>query len=236
MKLALLDALLTARRERATAAVVTQLADGAQKLVLRNGSFGELELSEQELTLVQHAIEADRSQVMQLPTRELFVEVWSAPVRLFIVGAVHVAQSLVPIAQLTGLDVVVIDPRSSFASEARFPGTELMVEWPDSAIAKLQPDRRTAVVTLTHNPRFDDAALVAALRSDAFYIGALGSRRTHEQRRQRLAQAGFDEIAQRRIRAPIGLAIGASSPSEIALAIGAELVAVLRSAPAAARI
>jgi xanthine dehydrogenase accessory factor len=235
VKLALLEELLAARRERAAVAVVTELGAGAQKLMLHNRCAGELELSEQELARVHQVIEEDRSQLLQLPGRELFVEVWSNPVRLLIVGAVHVAQALVPIAQLMGLDVVVIDPRASFASEARFPGTNLMLEWPDSAIAKLQPDRRTAVVTLTHNPRFDDAALMAALRSDAFYIGALGSRRTHEQRRQRLAQAGFDDITQRRIRAPIGLAIGASTPSEIALAIGAELVAVLRSAPAAVR-
>jgi xanthine dehydrogenase accessory factor len=192
-------------------------------------------LTEKELVLVYSAIAADKSQLAKLPGRELFIEVWSVSLRLIIVGGVHIAQSLVSIARLMGFEVTMVDPREAFASTSRFPDTVLVHEWPDSAIPKLGPDRRTAIVTLTHNPRIDDPALVAALRSEAFYIGALGSRRTHEQRKERLTREGIDSTVQSRIRAPVGLAIGASTPSEIAMSIAAEIIAVLRSAPAGSR-
>jgi xanthine dehydrogenase accessory factor len=232
LKIAFLEQLLAARRERTPIAVLTALKTGAQKWVTDERCAGELELSEDELRLARQAILDDRSQLLERPGGELYIEVWNVPVRLVIVGAVHIAQSLVPIARLMGFEIVVVDPRSRFASEARFPATCLVVEWPESAIPSLGLDRRTAVVALTHNPRIDDPALMAALRSAAFYIGALGSRRTHEQRRERLAGEGFDAAAQSRIHAPIGLAIGASSPGEIAVAIAAEIVAVLRHSAA----
>jgi xanthine dehydrogenase accessory factor len=235
VKLAFLDQLLTARREREPLAVVTDLAGGAQELVTHQRCVGELKLTKEELGLVHTAIDNDRSHLAKLPDRELFIEVWSLPLRLIIVGGVHIAQSLVSIARLTGFEVTLIDPREAFASPSRFPDTQLVHEWPDSAIPKLGPDRRTAIVTLTHSPRIDDPALVAALRSDAFYIGALGSRRTHDQRKARLAQEGVDLIVQGRIRAPVGLAIGASTPSEIAMSIVAEMIAALRSAPVGLR-
>ncbi|MYJ73189.1 MAG: xanthine dehydrogenase, partial [Rhodospirillaceae bacterium] len=171
----------------------------------------------------------DRSRTIETNDgRRLFLHVFNPPLRLLIVGAVHIAQSLAPIAALAGYAVTVIDPRGSFATADRFPGVILTDDWPDEALAALKPDARTAIVTLTHDPKLDDPALHSALRSDCFYIGSLGSCRTHASRVQRLQQAGFgsDEIA--RIRGPIGLDIGATSPAEIALAIMGEITATLR--------
>ena len=235
MKLALLDQLLDAGRSHSGLALVTDLGSGAQQLVTRGNSVGDLSLDEDELIRIRRMIDEDRSQVVATAARELFVEVWSAALRLIVVGAVHTAQPLAPLARLLGYEVTVIDPRAAFASEMRFPGTALVVEWPEVAVPRLEPDGRTAVITLSHNPRIDDPALIAALRSEAFYIGALGSRRTHEQRRQRLAQEGFDAVSLNRIRGPIGLAIGALTPGEIAVSIMAEITAVLRRSALAAR-
>jgi len=151
------------------------------------------------------------------------------------VGAVHAAQSLVPLARLAGYDVTVIDPRTAFATSERFPGVTLRHDWPDKALSALRPDHRTAVVTLTHDPKIDDPALRAALISNAFYIGALGSRRTHAKRVERLTEAGFDAATLARIHAPVGLAIGALTPGEIAISIIAEITAVLRRSPLANR-
>lgn len=158
----------------------------------------------------------------------MFVHVFNPPLRLVVVGAVHIAQALVPMAELVGYEVVVVDPRRSFASVDRFPDIVLVDEWPDDAVTALAPDSRTALVTLTHDPKFDDPALIAGLRSPAFYIGSLGSRRTHRARLERLRQAGVEERALARIHAPIGLDIGAQSPAEISTAIVAEMTAVLR--------
>ncbi len=236
MKLAFLDRLLDASHPRSGRALVTDLDSGAQRLITLRHSSGDLSLDEAELSLVRLAIEEDRSQIIATPTRELFVEVWSAVLRLIVIGGVHTAQSLVPLAKLLGYDVTLVDPRPAFASAARFPDTPLITEWPDKAVAKLQPDRRTALVTLTHNPRIDDLALIAALRAETFYIGALGSRRTHAQRRERLGREGFDTPAMDRVRGPIGLAIGALTPAEIAVSIMAEITAVLRRSPLAVRV
>ena len=146
---------------------------------------------------------------------------------MIVVGAVHIAQLLVPMAKLSGYDVTIIDPREAFASEARFPGVNLNHSWPDEAMTDLDPDRRTAVVTLTHDPKLDDPALEEALKTDAFYIASLGSRKTHSKRLERLREAGFNENTLKRINGPAGLDIGAISPSEIAISILAELTAVL---------
>ena len=235
MKLAFLERLLDASHPRSGRALVTDLVSGAQRLITLRHSSGDLSLDEAELSRVRLAIEEDRSQIIATPTRELFVEVWSAVLRLIVIGGVHTAQSLVPLAKLLGYDVTLVDPRPAFASAARFPDTPLITEWPDKAVAKLQPDRRTALVTLTHNPRIDDVALIAALRAETFYIGALGSRRTHAQRRERLGREGFDTTAMERVRGPIGLAIGALTPAEIAVSIMAEITAVLRRSPLAVR-
>ncbi|MGY3436491.1 MULTISPECIES: XdhC family protein [unclassified Marinovum] len=159
---------------------------------------------------------------------ETFVAIHNPPLRLVVVGAVHIAQHLVAMARDAGYDPAVIDPRESFASEARFPGTRLLQDWPDEAVAELGLDSRTALCLLTHDPKLDDPALEAALRSGVFYIGALGSKRTHAKRLERMRAAGFAEPDLERIHGPIGLDIGATSPAEIALAVLAEITQVLR--------
>jgi xanthine dehydrogenase accessory factor len=161
---------------------------------------------------------------------ETFVAVHNPPLKLIVVGAVHIAQALVPMAQLAGYDAAVIDPRAAFASQARFPGETLMHDWPDEALNMLGLDARTAVVLLSHDPKLDDPALHTALQSDAFYIGALGSKRTHANRLDRLANAGFSAEHTARIHGPVGLNIGSSGPAEIAVSILAEMTAVLRGA------
>jgi xanthine dehydrogenase accessory factor len=170
------------------------------------------------------ALVADRSRF----AGEWFLGVHNPPLHLAVVGAVHIAQAMVPMARIAGYDVTVIDPREAFASAARFPDTALTHDWPDAALAALGLDRRTAVVTLTHDPKLDDPAVQAALRAPVFYIGCLGSSRTHAKRVARLQEAGFaeDEIA--RIHAPIGADIGAQSPAEIAVAILAQITERLR--------
>ena len=159
---------------------------------------------------------------------ETFVAIHNPPLRLAVVGAVHIAQALVPMARIAGFDPVVIDPRGAFGSEARFPGETLLDDWPDEALASFGLDTRSALVLLTHDPKLDDPALHVALNSDAFYIGALGSSRTHAKRVERLAEAGFtaDQIA--RIHGPVGLDIGAASPAEIAVSILGQMVQSLR--------
>ena len=175
------------------------------------------------------------SRTIETSLGPVFVEIWNPPLRLVVVGAVHIAQALAPMAALAGYKVTVIDPRSAFASAERFPGVEIVGDWPDDVLPGLKPDKRTAIVTLTHDPKIDDPALAAALRSDAFYIGALGSRKTHAKRGDRLAAAGFGASEIARIRGPVGLAIGALTPAEIALSILAEVTAVLHRAPLAER-
>ncbi|SHK74700.1 xanthine dehydrogenase accessory factor [Roseovarius marisflavi] len=159
---------------------------------------------------------------------ETFVAIHNPPLRLIIVGAVHIAQALVPMARIAGYDPLLIDPRESFASEARFPGETILHEWPDEAVQAYGLDSRTALVLLTHDPKLDDPALAEALRSDIFYIGALGSTRTHAKRVERLEQAGFSKHEIARIHGPIGLDIGAAGPAEIAVAVLAEITRVLR--------
>src|SRR5690625_2283358 len=160
-----------------------------------------------------------------------FLQVFLPPLRLAIVGAVHISQALVPMAANAGDEVTVIGPRQAWATEARFPRVNLITEWPDDALEAFQPDARTAVVTLTHDPKLDDPALLSALRSSAFYIGALGSTRTHAKRLARLRAEGLDEATLERIHGPAGLAIGARSPAEIAVSVMAEMTGVLRRAP-----
>lgn len=178
---------------------------------------------------VRQAIADDRSALVESPEGRFFIEVFNPPLRLVVVGAVHIAQPLARMAAMAGYAVAVIDPRSAFASSERFPGVELSTEWPDEAMARLKPDRRTAIVTLTHDPKVDDPALVAALRSSAFYVGALGSKKTHAARLKRLADAGFKDTDFARIHGPVGLDIGAVSPAEIAVSILAQITATLRA-------
>lgn len=159
---------------------------------------------------------------------ETFVAIHNPPLRLIVVGAVHIAQALVPMARIAGYDPVVIDPREAFASEARFPGEKILHDWPDEAVTNLGLDARTALVLLTHDPKLDDPALEAGLASDVFYIGALGSTRTHAKRVERMKSAGFSEADIARIHGPVGLDIGAAGPSEIAVAILSQMTSVLR--------
>jgi xanthine dehydrogenase accessory factor len=230
MKLALLRQALAARGSERPAALATHLASGRQALLVDGAWSGELVLNEAARARVAELVRDDRSATIDTPEGKVFVEIHNPPLRCFVVGAVHIAQPLARMAALAGYAVTIVDPRSAFATDARFPGVALSTEWPDEAFERLQPDRRTAVVTLTHDPKIDDPALVSALRSPAFYIGALGSKRTHAARCGRLAEAGFaaEEIA--RIHGPVGLDIGAVSPAEIAVAILAQITTVLRGA------
>ncbi|KAB1079631.1 XdhC family protein [Methylobacterium soli] len=220
--LALLNAERAARR---AAILVTDIAEGHQRLV-REAEIAADPLAD---TLRAH-LAAGRSGLAVADGRELFLTVQVPPVRLVVIGAVHISQALAPMAACLDLAVTVIDPRQAFATPERFPGVPLVAEWPEAALAGPVPplDRYCAVAALTHDPKIDDPALSAALRAGCVYVGALGSRKTHAARVERLAAAGFtpDEIA--RIQAPIGLDLGAVSPAEIALSILAQIVATLR--------
>ena len=230
MKRALLEALQAARRAKRPAALVTDLRDGQQCLIVQGDRQGDLALEAGLFAAVEAAIQADRSG--PLPEAErLFVHVFNPPLRLITVGAVHISQALVPMAQLAGYEVLMVDPRKAWANAERFPDITLVEGWPDEALRSLQPDHRTAVVVLTHDPKLDDPALTVALCSPAFYVGALGSRKTHGKRLDRLRGEGLDEAALARIHGPIGLAIGAKSPAEIAIAILAQMTQVLHGAP-----
>lgn len=158
-----------------------------------------------------------------------FLCIHNPPLRLAVIGAVHIAQALLPMARLAGYDPVLIDPRGAFASASRFPGETLVEDWPDEALAALAPDARTAIVTLTHDPKLDDPAIRVALRSGCFYLGCLGSKKTHARRVERLQAAGFTEAEMARIHAPVGLDIGARTPAEIAVSVLAQITQVLRT-------
>ncbi|MGH7096892.1 MAG: XdhC family protein [Stellaceae bacterium] len=228
MKGRVLDAILAAGAEGRSLALATDLASGRQRLFDRGESAGELELDAEAFSAVRAALRADRNTTIETAAGPVFVEVFSPPRRCFVVGAVHIAQPLVQMLALTEYHAIVVDPRESFATAARFPGVELTTEWPDEALERLKPDHRSAVVTLTHDPKLDDPALAVALRSECFYIGALGSRRTHAARVHRLSEMGFGEAELSRIHAPIGLPVGAVSPAEIAVAILAQMTQRLR--------
>jgi xanthine dehydrogenase accessory factor len=223
MRLSLLSAFNAERAARRPAVLVTDIASGEQRLV----KAADIE-SDPLAPLLTEALAARQSRLVESAGQALFLNLALPPPRLLITGAVHVSQALVPMARLLGYDVTLIDPRMAFGTPARFPDVELLTEWPDTALPRLGLDAGTAVIALTHDPRIDDPCLIAALRSQAFYVGALGSKKTHARRVERLTAAGFGEADIARIRAPIGLAIGARSPAEIALAILAEVTAALR--------
>jgi xanthine dehydrogenase accessory factor len=230
MKREILDRLQQARAEKRAAALVTDLSDGRQLLQVEDRSLGNLPMTPDQHAAVEAALAADRSgPLAEHPN--LFVHVYNPPLRLLVVGAVHISQALVPMAQVAGYEVIIVDPRKAWANAERFPGVQLIDDWPDEAMTALAPDHRSAVVVLTHDPKLDDPALGVVLRSPAFYVGALGSRKTHAKRVERLREQGLsdDEIA--RIHAPIGLAIGAKSPAEIALSIMAQITQVLHGVP-----
>jgi xanthine dehydrogenase accessory factor len=229
MKLALLKHAIELSRSGKPAALATNLQNGLQSLVQDTDLEGNLKLDAVGFAAVKKSLAEDRSATIETPEGKVFIEVFNPSLRLAVIGAVHIAQPLARIAALAGYTVTVIDPRTSFASAERFPGVELSTEWPDEALAKLKPDRRTAIVTLTHDPKLDDPALAAALKSPAFYIGALGSRKTHAARLQRLGELGFKDSDFARIHGPVGLDIGAVSPAEIAISALAQITSVLRA-------
>lgn len=225
MRLSLLEKLLTARAENRPIALVTDLATGLQTLVHEKVVEGDFGVTAEESEAIADLIATESS---ALVGDSHFVQSFAPAARLVLVGAVHIAQALIPMAQALGYGITVIDPRQAFATPGRFPGIALSTDWPDEALEALKPDSRTAIVTLTHDPKLDDPALQAALKSDAFYIGALGSRKTHASRVQRLAEAGFSEGDIARIQGPVGLPIGAKTQAEIALSILAQITAARR--------
>lgn len=229
MKRDVLHQIEEARARKHAFATVTSLATGAQSVVRAHDQFGDLVLNVTQLTEIRRRIAQDYSGVMD--DSGLFVRVYSPPARMIIVGAVHIAQALAPMAQLAGFDVTVIDPREAFVRSGTLGGVHSIVDWPDDGMKQVKPDSRTAVVTLTHDPKLDDPALAGALRSEAFYIGALGSKKTHAQRLARLGELGFTAAQCARIFGPVGLDINALTPAEIAVSIMAQVVACLRAEP-----
>jgi xanthine dehydrogenase accessory factor len=215
-----------ARQHKKSIASVTDLVSGRWCVVDAEARQGDLALSPEQASEVRRRIAGDQSGMME--NGGLFVRVYGPPVRMVIVGAVHIAQALAPMAQLSGFDVTVIDPRESFARAGSLAGIHAILEWPDDGMKQVRPDARTAVVTLTHDPKLDDPALAAALRSEAFYIGALGSRKTHAKRLERLREMGFSGDETARIHGPVGLDINALTPAEIAVSIMAQVIASLR--------
>lgn len=229
MKKRVFQALRAAQAERRAVALVTDMGTGLQTLVDGEGrQQGDVGLEEEFLPTVLDALRRDRRGMVEFYEGRFFINTFPPPSRLLIVGAVHLAQALAPAARLAGFDVTVIDPRAAFATPDRFPGMTLVDAWPDEALDRLKPDARTAIVALTHDPKFDDPALIRALASPAFHIGALGSRKTHAARLDRLRAAGLDDATLARIHGPVGLDIGAVTPGEIAVSILAEIVLALR--------
>ena len=227
MKQSTLDQLLADRAAKRAVVLVTNLSSGDGHLVYP-AEEGINELDETLAAALDDAVRADRSKTVETPDGDVFLHVFNPPKRLIIVGAVHIAQPLARMAVIAGYDVTLVDPRGSFASEDRFPGMTVLSDWPDDALNTLAPDARTAVVTLTHDPKLDDPALEVALSSEAFYVGSLGSKKTHAARLERLRGAGFGDDALARINGPVGLAIGAKSPAEIAVSIMAQITERLR--------
>ena len=223
MDLALLEALNAARANRKAVLLETGLESGAQRLIR------EAEPQDGPLAAVYaECFRSGKAVRVETENGPVFIAAYLPPPRLIITGAVHISQALAPMAAIAGLDPIIVDPRTGFATEERFPESRVIAEWPEDALPDIGVDRYTGLAALTHDPKIDDPALQAALSSDCFYIGALGSRKTHGKRVDRLKAQGFSEDKLAGIHAPIGLAIGAASPSEIAVAILAEVVAALR--------
>jgi xanthine dehydrogenase accessory factor len=223
VKAALLEQVADARASRRAVATVTNLQSGEQRLV-RVEEANQDPLAE----ILEKGFRFDTSGVEQTAEGEVFITIHNPKLRLVVVGAVLIAQSVIPMAEAAGYDVTVIDPRGAFATVARFPNVALHAEWPDEVLPKFGLDARTAFLALTHDPKIDDPALHAALRSRVFYIGALGSKKTQASRVERLKSAGFGDGEIARIHGPIGLAIGAVGAPEIAISIMAEMTKCLR--------
>ncbi len=221
-----LEAIVEARAARRPRVRVLWLDTGEERLV--DPAAGVDEASGELRDAIDRALRLDRAELLEVDGASVFVQPFNPPLRLAIVGAVHIAQHLARLAVDLGYAVTLIDPRRGFLTEARFPGVERSHLWPDEALEAFAPDARSAVVTLSHDAKIDEPALEVALRSACFYVGALGSQRTQARRRDRLRERGVDEEALARIHGPVGLDLGAQSPAEIALSIAAELTGVLR--------
>lgn len=221
----LLDRLAQAREAKRPVVLATRLPDGEQHLLPMDDAPQALR------DAAANALRQDKSTTAEVDGATWFLHAYNPPLRLVVVGAVHIAQALVPMAAQLGYGITVVDPRRAFATDERFPGVSVSTDWPDEAMDALRPDTRTAIVTLTHDPKLDDPALDRALKSEAFYIGALGSRRTHARRLDRLRELGHDDAAIARIRGPVGLDIAAVTAPEIALSILAQVVEVRRRSP-----
>ena len=223
MKLTTLAEVNVERAARRPVVVVTDTADGTQRLVKAKDIATDPLRAE-----LARQLRMGKSAMIEADGKKLFLNVYAPTAKLVIVGAVHISQALAPLARSLDYDVTVVDPRTAFASPERFPDVPVIAEWPDVALPPLNVDHYTAFVAVTHDPKIDDPALLHALQRDCFYIGALGSRKTHARRGERLKAQGAAEADIARIHAPIGLAIGAVSPAEIAVSIMAEITAQLR--------
>jgi xanthine dehydrogenase accessory factor len=226
VRLDILKALNTERAARRAAVVVTHQESGEQRLVTQDKVA-----TDALKDLLEAHLRSGKSGMEETAEGKVFLTVHVPPTKLIAIGAVHISQALAPIAALLGYDVTIVDPRTAFASPERFPGVKVIAEWPETALPPLGVDRYTAFVALTHDPKVDDPALLHALERDCFYIGALGSRKTHGRRLERLKGQGASDEALARIHAPIGLPIGAISPPEIAVAIMGEITSRLRLTP-----
>jgi xanthine dehydrogenase accessory factor len=230
LRLEILSTLNAERAARRAVAIVTDIASGAQRLV----KAAEISTDPLREVLQKH-LHSGRSGMEETAGNRVFITVHVPPPRLVITGAVHISQVLAPMARMLGYDVTIVDPRTAFATVDRFPEVKVIPDWPDVALPPLRIDHYTAFVALTHDPKIDDPALLHALQHDCFYIGALGSKKTHARRVARLMEQGVSEADIARIHAPIGLSIGAVSPAEIALAVMAQITAQLRQPVGAAK-
>lgn len=226
MRRALLAELNAARRERRAAVLVSSLDGCVQRLVTPDALAAD-PLADQ----IDAAMRAGKSALIEHEGMSFFLTVQVPPVRVVVIGAVHISQALAPMAKLAGFDMVIVDPRTAFATPERFPDVPVLAEWPELALPPMKIDRYTAICCFTHDPKIDDPALEQALRAECFYIGALGSRKTHGKRVERLQAKGFSESEIARIRAPIGLDIGAVTPTEIAVSVLGEIILSLRKKP-----
>ena len=228
MRRGMAEALLSARSAARAVVLVTPLDGSAQRL-LDESALQLLQHTDPELaSAAREALRSDRAATLPRDGGEWLLAPHNPPLRLVVVGAVHISESLCAMARQCGYAVSVVDPRSAFLRPERFPGVELIGQWPQQAFAALKPDARTAVVLLTHDPKIDDPALLAVLPTAAFYIGALGSTRTHAKRLERLTAAGVSEADRARIHGPAGLSIGARTPAEIAVSVLAQVTSALR--------
>ncbi|MEI6204883.1 MAG: XdhC family protein [Enhydrobacter sp.] len=221
-----LAALQQARSARKAIVLATRLSDAAETLIYPDRVEGAQADDATLVAAARRALGTGKSETIDVGGEKVFLNVYVPPPRLIIVGAVHIAQTLAPMATMLEFDVTVVDPRGAWATSQRFPGVKVIKEWADEAFQEMGLDVSTAVVTLTHDPKLDDPALESALKSEAFYIGALGSRKTHAKRKERLSQVGITDEMFARVQGPVGLNIGAKSPAEIAVSILGQIIEV----------